>query len=88
MLNVQEPMFAVQRQSVVSFIPSHRLSVFVFLFQSVSKGVDITSTFCSLQSIMDRPGMDVRGVYFEQRLIGELIGYSWSGVRPPSVRRR
>ena len=23
-----------------------------------------------------------------QRLIGELIGYSWSGVRPPSVRRR
>ena len=22
-----------------------------------------------------------------QRLIGELIGYSWSGVRPSSVRR-
>ena len=26
--------------------------------------------------------------HLSQRLIGELIGYSWSGVRPSSVRRR
>ena len=26
--------------------------------------------------------------HLSQRLIGELIGYSWSGVRPASVRRR
>ena len=25
--------------------------------------------------------------HLSQRLIGELIGYSWSGVRPSSVRR-
>ena len=27
-------------------------------------------------------------VHLSRRLIGELIGYSWSGVRPSSVRRR
>ena len=26
-------------------------------------------------------------VHLSRRLIGELIGYSWSGVRPSSVRR-
>ena len=26
--------------------------------------------------------------HLSRRLIGELIGYSWSGVRPASVRRR
>ena len=26
--------------------------------------------------------------HLSQRLIGDLIGYSWSGVRPSSVRRR
>ena len=32
--------------------------------------------------------MSVLLAHLSQRLIGELIGYSWSGVRPSSVRRK